>query len=386
MRIIARLNVGGPAIHTILLTKELQDDGFRSELVCGYVSQYEGNMGYLADEYSVRPVYIGALKREIDPISDIRALFSIVREIRRFKPHIVHTHTAKAGGLGRIAALLTGVPIKVHTFHGHIFKGYFSGFKTGVFISVERLLAKFTDRIIAISQTQKDEIVNTYRITDERKCGVVKLGFDLERLHKIDSDGTLSRKVYGMRDDDIIVGIIGRLVPVKNHRMVIECAAYLKKLDDKIAGRIRFLVVGDGQLRNNIEAYSQEKDVREKIIFTGWVKNTSIVYPMLDIVILTSVNEGTPVSLIEAMAYGRPVISTDVGGVRDAIGGIGILVRSGDYKALAGEILKLAGSVNAMRRLGEDGRRYVARHYSKNRLVNELRDQYKVLLREKQSK
>lgn len=375
LRIIARLNIGGPAIQAVLLTKEFNNSEFESKLICGRVSKDEGDMGYIAERYGIKPIYITWLRREIGPLQDIVALYRIFEYIKKYKPDIVHTHTAKAGALGRVAAILAGVPLKVHTFHGNIFHGYFNRVSTRFFLLVERILAKFTDAIVAISLAQRDEIVKKYGISPAEKCHIVRLGFDLSGFLSLRPD---------FERDNINVGIIGRLTSIKNHRMFIDTVDYIDKHPDRsLANKIKFAVIGDGELKGELIHYTKRKGLENKVSFKGWLKNMDEVYRDLDIIALTSINEGTPVSLIEAMASSRPVVATGVGGVKDAVGEVGILVKSGDYKTMGDRILELAASPEKRQRLGALGRDFVRDIYSKKRLVSESETLYKDLLSKK---
>jgi len=381
VRIITRLNIGGPAIHTALLTKELNDDLFESILICGNVSKDEGDMGYIAKRYGIEPICIPSLGKKINPFLDIIAFYRILRYIRKVKPDIVHTHTAKAGVLGRLAAVFAGVPVKAHTFHGTVFHGYFANRRTAFFMKIERMLARFTDAIVAISQSQKKDVVAKYRITSPEKCHIIKLGFDQDRLLSLVEERDVFRKKFKFEKDDILVGVVGRLVPIKNHKMFINAADYaIKNADGGLRNRLRFVVVGDGEDKTELMAYVKFKRLDDKIIFAGWSRNTEEVYADLDIVALTSINEGTPVSLIEAMAASKPVVSTDVGGVRDTVGDAGILVESGDYRAMGDEILELAKSSEKRHDLGLRGQILVREAYRKERLVRELSALYRGLV------
>lgn len=387
LRIIARLNIGGPAIHTALLTKELSDDYFESVLMCGSVSKNEGDMGYVVKSYDVNPVYIRSLRREINPFHDAAALYRMMRFMHKFKPDIVHTHTAKAGALGRIAAALMFVPVKIHTFHGNIFHGYFGNKKARLFLFIERILAKFSDVIVAISPSQKDDVINKYRITNPEKCRVVKLGFDLDRFLRDPEKQSAFRIRLKIKEDDILVGIVGRLVPIKNHKMFVNAADHvIKHAPARLRNKIKFAIVGDGQERQEIQAYVKFKKLESVVLFTGWETNTVDVCAGLDIIALTSLNEGTPVSLIEAMTASRPVVATDVGGVRDVVGDAGIIVKSGDYRVMAKEILGLAMSSEIRSRLGARGCELVKNTYGKARLVSELRELYEETLTRRKKK
>ncbi len=381
LRIIARLNVGGPAIHTILLTQALNDGNFKSLLVTGKVSAGEKDMNYLAREKGVEPLVIPELERKISPVKDIVALWKIYSIIRRERPDIVHTHTAKAGALGRTAAILAGVPVRIHTFHGHIFDGYFSGFSAGLFLFIERSLAFFSRYIVVVSEAQKEEITGKYKIAGDEKVKVVPLGLELDNFSSIGPKNGKFRSELGIGNECILIGIIGRLVPVKNHRMFLEAC---KKLFD-MAGcpDTRCIVIGDGEERAGLEGYADKLGIRGKIVFSGWKETMADIYADLDIVALTSLNEGTPVALIEALASGRPVVSTDVGGVKDVVedGINGCLVVSGDATGFAKHLFELAVDPGKRAEFGRNGRRKVLQKYSKDRLVKDIKALYEEALR-----
>lgn len=382
LRIITRLNIGGPAIHAALLTRELNNNEFESTLIYGSTSKDEGDMSYILENHDIKSVYIPALKRELNPFYDIIAFYRIFKFIKEYKPDIIHTHTAKAGTLGRLAAILANVPIKIHTFHGNIFHGYFNKSSTRFFIFIEKILAKFTQSIIAISQRQKDEIVQKYGITNPKKCSVIKLGFDLAKFLNLSSKEGTFRKRFNFKEDDILVGIVGRLTAIKNHRMFIDAIDHINRTAGKdIIDKIKFVIVGDGEMKEELLAYGRFRRMEKKVSFIGWIKDIDEVYAGLDIAALTSINEGTPVSLIEAMASSKPVISTDVGGVKDAVGETGILVKSGDYKVMSDKISNLAASLEKREELGRRGRDFVRNKYSKERLVSELRELYNDLIK-----
>ncbi|MDD5072412.1 MAG: glycosyltransferase family 4 protein [Candidatus Omnitrophica bacterium] len=383
LRIIARLNVGGPAIHTILLTQALNDEYYRSILVTGRVGIDEKDMGYLARGKGVEPLIIPELGRRIDPVNDLIALWKMYLIMRRERPDIVHTHTAKAGALGRAAAILAGIPVRIHTFHGHIFESYFNSFSAGVFLFIERSLAFFSKYIVVVSETQKKEIIKKYKITGDEKVKVVPLGLELDVLSSIGSREGKLRNELGIGNDCVLIGIIGRLVPVKNHRMFLDAC---KKLFDKAGGRdIKCIVIGDGEERAGLEGYAEKSGIREKIVFHGWKEEMADVYADLDIIALTSFNEGTPVALIEALAAGRPVVSTDVGGVKDVVddGINGCLVASGDAAGFAKRLLELAVDPEKRDEFGRNGRRKVLQKYSKERLVKDMKALYEEALRQR---
>jgi len=389
--VIARLNVGGPAIHVVLLSEGLNDAAMRSFLVTGQVGPGEADMGYFARQHGVIPVVLPRLGREISWRDDLVALWQLYRILVRERPDVMHTHTAKAGTVGRLAAILARVPIRVHTFHGHIFHGYFGPRKTAVFVWVERLLARFTSRIVAISPRQLDELCDTYRIAPRNKFVVIPLGFDLEpflQIWRVGKEGS-----PGSHGREVVIGMVGRLVPVKNHEMAVRvCERVIRQ--GRSPGSLRLVIVGDGPRRGELELQVQEAGLQSSIVFEGWRSDLPKVYAGLDLVLLTSFNEGTPVALIEAMAAGLPFIATRVGGVRDlmvgeakAVSGSGgrplywsydngILVDSDDVDGCAAAVSDLAADPDRMRRMGEVGREFVRKRYSKERLLEDMRALY----------
>ncbi len=248
MRIIARLNIGGPAVHVALLTAGLNGDGFESTLVTGTVAENEGDMSYLAREMGVEPLIVPTLGREISPLDDLRTLRALVRLMRERRPHVVHTHTAKAGFVGRLAAFLTGVPVVVHTFHGHVFHGYFGPFKTWMFIWLERLAARTSDVILTISDGLRDDLI-ALRIAPARRIRVIPLGLPLRQYADLDDVRGGLRRELGYSTEHVLVGIIGRLVPIKNHRLFLSAA----RLVAAHMPQARFVIVGNGECRSEIE-------------------------------------------------------------------------------------------------------------------------------------
>ena len=250
-RIIARLNIGGPAIQSILLTNALNTDRFESILVSGIVEKGESQMDFLLNKYNVKPIFIPELRREVNPISDFIAFCKICRLIIREKPDIIHTHTSKAGVIGRLAAFLLRVPVKVHTFHGHTFYGYFNRYKSRIFLNIERMLSRITDLIIAISPRQAEDI-EKYKIANKPKCKIVWLGLDLDMCFAINPQAKEKERV-GFKNDEIIVGTVGRITGIKNHRFFLEVAQ--KFCLSQPQHNVKFVIVGDGELRNQIENY-----------------------------------------------------------------------------------------------------------------------------------
>jgi len=389
VRIIARLNVGGPAKHVTWLTAGLQDANYRSLLVAGSVPPGEEDMGYFADEAGVKPVYIPEMSREIS-LKDAVTVWKLFRLFLRERPDVVHTHTAKAGTVGRVAGFfyrwltpgtLVGRPRSckfVHTYHGHVFHSYYGPSRTRLFLAIERLLARLvTDQLIVVSEQQGAEIGTDFRVGRRGQIKVVPLGLDLSVFADHASRRARFRDELAVDDETVLVGIVGRLTEIKNHRMFLNSVARLKDRGPKM----RFVVIGDGSLRDSLEQQARSLGLQSEVIFTGGRRDPEYFYPALDIVALTSLNEGTPLTLIEAMANARPVVATSVGGVVDLIGeDRGIGVPSGDEEAFASALQRLAADGELQKDLGARGLEFVQRNYRKERLVEDIKRLYRELM------
>ena len=363
----------------LLLSEGLKERGYETRLVIGHETPREGNLLDMAKARGIAYEQMDGLGREIRPLSDARVVAALVRLIREFRPTIVHTHTAKAGVVGRVAALWAGVPILVHTFHGHVLRGYFGTAKTAVYRAIERALALQTDRLIAVSEGVKKDLVEM-KIAPAAKFQVIPLGLELERLSGELPRGALRRE-SNVADDAPLIGAVGRLVPIKALEDFLEAARRV------VAARpaARFAIVGDGELRSALEAKAVALGLREKVFFHGWKKDMAEVLGDLDLVVNSSLNEGTPVALIEALAAGRPVVATRVGGTPDLLGDSerGLLAPPRDPEALAGAIedsLRDRGASHARARKGKE---YVLEHHGSARLVNDVDRTYRELMAEK---
>lgn len=402
---IARLNVGGPAKHVVWLTGGLQSE-FEAVLIAGTVPPGEEDMSYFAAENDVHPVFIPQMSREVS-LNDLLTIWKLFRLFRRERPDIVHTHTAKAGTVGRVAGFfyrwltigsLIGQPRKcafVHTYHGHIFHSYYSPTTTRVFLTIEKMLARFaTDRIVVISQQQQREINKDFAVGRANQFAVIPLGLELREYQRAKERRNIFRDELNVTSEDILVGIVGRLTEIKNHKLFLEAAGAFKNQFAGIAGRVRFVIIGDGHLRTELQQQAKGLGISGDVIFAGNRRDPENFYPALDIVSLTSLNEGTPLTLIEAMANARPVISTAVGGVVDLLGDEsptqpsgafvlcerGIKVRAGDSQGFAAGLAHLVADEALRREIGERGLQFVTANYSLPRLLTDIKNLYTELL------
>jgi len=385
-RIITRLNIGGPSIQAINLSRELTADGFETCLIHGHLADGEGDMTQLLSLGPTQTVYIDELVRPVSPLRDLRALWSIYRALLRWKPDIVHTHLAKAGTLGRLASIAYNwTPGRrrrarlVHTYHGHVFEGYFNAVSTRVFLVIERWLAKRTDVLITISPLVVNDVLHTYRIGDARRVRIIPLGLNLDGLLALSpSDRLAARRTLAIADGVIVVATVGRLTAIKQQILFLQMAQRLVRQSHRFV----FLVVGDGELRADLEMQAKELGVEEHTRFLGWRRDLETIYAATDVFVLTSRNEGTPVALIEAMAAGVASVSTDVGGVRDVIAGprLGSVVPFGAPEALAAAVAELADDPVRRQHLGLQARASVRDRFQGGRLVGDIRQLYGQLL------
>jgi glycosyltransferase involved in cell wall biosynthesis len=380
LRAITRLNIGGPAVHVILLTRGLQNERFSSVLVTGLEGPREGSMRSLAAKHGVEPRVLGELGREVNPLNDLKALLAMYRLIRKSRPHIVHTHMAKAGTAGRLAAKLARVPIIVHTFHGHTFHSYWGPVKSAVFLQIERTLGAMTDRVIAITDAQKADIAQ-YGVAPLNRISTIPLGLEIEPMLEAEQHQGRLRADLGVGPDRPLIGIVARLVPIKAHEVFLEAAAQIRATMPDAT----FLIIGDGERRTELEALAQRLGVADATRFLGWRDDMREVYADLDVVTLCSNNEGSPVALIEALAAARPVVSTRVGGVPNVVedGESGLLVPPRDPSAFADAVVALLRDPDRAARFGQAGRRAVFPRHASGRLVADVERLYLELAREK---
>lgn len=386
LRILNRFNVGGPVYNATYLTKYLNKNLYETLLIGGKPELHEESAKYILDNEKIKFNEIKYMRRAISPIYDFIALVKIVRIIYNFQPDIIHTHAAKAGLIGRIASLFYYKEVKIiHTYHGNVFEGYFSELINKVILNVERFLASKSDKIIAISKSQKNDLVNKYFICNKEKIEIIPLGFDLKSFSLDLKNKRLNkRKEFKINKDEVLISIIGRVVPIKNHKFFIDVINYCK---NKTKLSIKALIIGDGPEMNNLIEYTKEIGLEYNykkmtndydIFFCSWKRDIDSFLAASDIVALTSNNEGTPVSIIESMATGKASISTNVGGVSDIIENYksGIISKN-TVKDFGNDLLKLIIDKNLRDKLGYNGKIRSLKLFNYDVLVDNVEELYK---------
>jgi glycosyltransferase involved in cell wall biosynthesis len=342
-------------------------------------------MYHLAKALGVQPVVTPSLRREVGP-SDLRAVWEIVRVLRRERPAIVHTHGAKAGAVGRLAALLAGrsrPAVVVHTFHGHVLEAYFSPLRSAVYTWIERILARISTRLIVVSKDVERALIRL-KVADVNRIEVVPLGFELDRFVVSDDErtklGEAVRSELSIPRDRKVVGFVGRIVPIKRVDRLLTIADRLQRREDT-----HLLIVGDGELRPQLEASATAQALGDRVTWTGFRHDLVAIYCASDVVVLTSDNEGTPVSLIEAHAAGVPVVTTDVGGARDVVEDrvTGRVLDPRDESGMVDAIGEILGDPSLARRFAEAGRAHALSQFTVARLVRDIDELYTRLLAER---
>lgn len=381
VRIINRFNIGGPTFNATFLTRYLPEE-YETILVGGVPDDGEKDSLHVVREYGIEPIVIPDLSRSINPAKDRKAYRKIKEIIEQYQPDIVHTHASKAGLLGRLAAKSLKVPVVVHTFHGHVFHSYFGKTKTELFKRIERYLTNISTGIVAISDLQKEELVKEHRIATAEKVKVIPLGFQLARFAEdIDVKRAAIRRQFKLEDGEVAIAIVGRLAPIKNHDFFLDV---IDRLKDRVKERLRVFIVGDGSEFLHI-ADRANKIIGDNVSFelTSWILDIASFNAGMDIMCLTSRNEGTPVSLIEAQASGMPVVSTDVGGVKDIVKheSAGFVINPDDIETYVEKLRLLVEDEELRKKYGTFGQDFVMKRYGFKRLVSDMDAYYKELLK-----
>ena len=378
LRILNRFNIGGPVYNATYLTKYLNSDLYETLLIGGQPEKHEQPADYILNNLEVPFRKLKFMRRAISPLFDLLSLIQIIIIIYKYQPNIIHTHAAKSGLLGRLASLFYYKKVKVvHTYHGNVFEGYFSNFKNKILLLIERFLASKSTKIIAISKLQSDDLIYKYKICEKEKIEIIPLGFDLHRFtENTNSKREKLRREFNVNDSIILITIIGRIVPIKNHQLFIEVINYCKS---RTTRKIKALVVGDGSETekiidyaiNNKLSYSYKNVNKEcDVLFTSWRSDIDSILAASDILCLTSLNEGTPVSIIESMASETASISTNVGGVSDIIeNNFSGIVSSKEVNEYGENLLKMIEDDNLRLKLAKNGKSISLENYNYNKLV-----------------
>ncbi|HEY2433350.1 MAG TPA: glycosyltransferase [Vicinamibacterales bacterium] len=377
LRVIARLNIGGPARHVVLLDQGLAAHGWDTRLIFGSSGPAEGSLQSLVEAQQLPFTYVPSLGRRIHVSDDLAAFWQVLQAFRRWAPDVVHTHTAKAGALGRCAGIVYNLTRRrrkrcalVHTFHGHVFEGYFGTAGSAAVRVVERILGTVTDTVVVISDRQRRDVVDRFHIAPAARVRVIPLGLDLAPL--LDPvDRQAARQAIGVSPAEVVVGYVGRLVPIKRVGLLIEaCALARRRLP-----ALTLVIAGDGDERAGLEALVRERGMEGNVKFLGWRSDLRGLYGAMDVFALTSANEGTPVALIEALAAGVPAVAAAVGGVPDVVGeGGGVdLIDSSDPAAFAEAIVRIASSRSEA---SAASRRAIVQRFGADRLAADVSRAY----------
>ncbi|MBN2730033.1 MAG: glycosyltransferase [Bacteroidales bacterium] len=387
LRILNRFNLGGPTYNASLLTRYMPDE-YETMLIGGPNLEDEHDSLHIPHNLGLKPTIIPELTRSVNVAKDLQALAKIKKIIKKFQPHIVHTHASKSGAIGRRAAHSMGVPIIVHTYHGHVFDAYFNGLISRFYKQIERNLASKTDAIIALSERQKLDLIEKHRICDEKQVSIIPLGFELDKFQTgMNEKRRAFREKYQLANDEIAIGIVGRMVPIKNHLMFIDAIRHLIEMKPP---KFKIFIVGDGLTKPMVMErlseygipYSENGHTPELVHFTSWQKEIDCVVAGLDVVALSSLNEGTPVSLIEAQAANCPIVSTRVGGIEDIVleNDTALLSASEDDMAFAENLYKLISDKELRERMSKNGRKFVTERFSYKTMVANMHILYKEML------
>lgn len=390
LRIINRFNLGGPTYNVAYLSKYMAPE-FDTLLIGGKNGNHEGSSDFILKNLGLHSILIPEMQREINYRNDYLAYQKIKNIIKRWQPDIVHTHATKAGVLGRLAASRMNIPVIVHTYHGHIYHSYFNKARTAIYKKIDRNLAKKTSMIIAISDKQKQELANEHKIAGIERFNVIPLGFDLERFQtNYNEKRQAFRNKYKIADDTVAMGIVGRLTHIKNHKLFLDAFARTKASTNK---NIQAFIIGDGELKKYLHNHaaklglsisnSSEYTPGSDVVFTSWIKHIDRVYPGLDIACLTSVNEGTPVSIIEAQAANTPVVTTNVGGIENAVipGKTAMLAKNQNLDDYTEKLTSMVNDDNLRQKMGAAGWDFVKNNFHYTRLVDDMKTLYNQLLK-----
>jgi len=382
MYIITKLGIGGSSYYTLMLSSKINQDRYETVLVKGFEREDEGNMMHFFNTSQVRLILVPVLCRQLHPVKDIAAFVQLWRIIKTYRPDIIHTNSAKAGALGRLVGRMMGVSVIIHTIHGHVFHSYFNPVMSYVFRLIERLSALWSHKVITVGEFQRREILQ-YKVGNSKKVISIPIGLELEPLLSCERHHGLLRRELGLEENILLVGIVARLFPVKGHNLFLEAAA---KVRDQFSP-VKFVIVGGGELTEPLKHHAKKLRMERDIFFLGYRSDLPEIYSDLDIVVLSSYNEGMPVSIIEAMAAAKPVVATEVGSVRELVnhGETGYIVPSGNANALAEAILKLLQQPSLRHAMGKQGRQHMNSQFTLERMLQATESLYLQTLEERRN-
>jgi glycosyltransferase involved in cell wall biosynthesis len=388
LHIVNRFNLGGHIFKPVFLAKYLPKE-YETLVIGGIHTEEEESGEFVLINEGVDYILIPEMSRSINFLSDFKAFFKILKIIRTYQPDIVHTHASKAGLIGRLAAFISRTPVIVHTFHGHVFHSYFGGFKTSIFKLIEKSLSSISTAIVAVSHEQKKDLCDTYKVAKSKKTYMIPIGLDLSKFRTdLNKKRSILREQYEIEDKDIIIAIVGRIVPIKNHKLFIESIKALKTLTNK---SVKALIVGDGNLKEDLVELCKSLELKTNfevsyaasdIIFTSWIKDVDLVYAAADIVTLSSFNEGTPVALIEAQVAQKPIVTTDAGGTKDILYKDNFhRIAKSNVKDFAKHLSEIISLLDSPETISPKAQEETLKEFSHQTMVDRIDDLYKRLLK-----
>jgi glycosyltransferase involved in cell wall biosynthesis len=378
-RVITRLNIGGPSQHVIILTDALNDERFRSRLICGRVGPGEGDMTPEALAQGLSVTQLPALCNYGGMVDAVKTVWALYREFRGSRPQIVHLHQFMARLLGALAARAAGVPHIVQTYHGTLFQQYFASPRTAAITVLERCLGRWlVHHTIAVSGTVRQELLDR-RVVDPRRVTVIPLGLVLAPFLEAPRHAGPLRKLLGIPPGAMVLGFVGRLVPIKAAHHFLQAATEVARTAQR---SVYAVIVGDGPERSRLEGQASQAGIADRVFFLGWRRDLARIYGDIDVLVVSSLNEGTPVAIIEAMAARRAVVATRVGGVPDVVrdGQTGLLVEPGDPKGLAAAVQRVFEDDALRERLASAAQEWVYPRYDAATLSTAMKRYYRGII------
>lgn len=376
-QIITRMDWGGSPDIVRIICERLDPEKYDFKLILGPSEHASAKTKAFLEKIKDKVIYLPRLKRDINLFHDFLSFVSLYRIFKREKFDIVHTHTSKAGALGRLAAKLAGVKKTIYFSHGHIFYGYFSKFFSKIIILVERFLSLFTTKFIVLTELEKRDMI-AYKVSGPEKIEIVNSGLELDIYKTVVMNAAQKKAQLGIEKEELVVGMIGRLEPIKDPGCLVEAA----QLIIEQCANLRFLIIGEGSLRQGLEKRCKELGIFHKFIFLGWREDVPEIIPVLDLLVLPSLNEAVGRVIVEAGACGVPTVATNVGGVPLVVQGnlTGMLFSAKDRQALAKAVIELLRNDQKRREMGTQAMQWVSDKFSAEVMVKRISDIYEGLI------